>query len=56
MLLFLLNNAGSLVVGFLLLLIVVLIVSKLIRDRKHGKSSCGCGCENCASAGMCHKK
>jgi hypothetical protein len=26
----------------------------MIRDKKAGKSSCGCGCANCAMAGKCH--
>lgn len=56
MLQFLENNAGTIVVGIILLLVVAIVIRKLYRDKKQGKSSCGCGCENCASAGMCHKK
>jgi hypothetical protein len=36
-------------------LIVALIIFSLIRDKKKGNSSCGCGCAHCAMAGACHK-
>ena len=50
------QNWGTILVSAVLLAVVVLIITKLCRDRKKGKSSCGCGCENCPSAGMCQKK
>ncbi len=53
---FLLNNWGSILIGLLVAAAVVLIIFKLRRDKKNHKSSCGCGCANCPSAGMCHKK
>ena len=56
MLEFFVQNWGTILVSAILLAVVILIVVKLYRDRKKGKSSCGCGCENCPSAGMCHKK
>ncbi len=28
----------------------------LVRDKKQGKSSCGCGCASCPMGGMCHAK
>ena len=34
--------------------IVTLAIISMIRDKKAGKSSCGCGCANCAMAGKCH--
>ena len=27
-----------------------------IKDKKAGKSSCGCNCANCAMAGKCHSQ
>ena len=48
-------NLGTIVVGLVLLIIVGLIVFKLVRDKKKGKSNCGCGCSNCAMKGSCHK-
>lgn len=47
-------NAGTLVLCILLLAVVALIVRSLLRQRKQGKSSCGCGCAHCAMHGSCH--
>lgn len=53
---FVCQNWGTIVIGTVLFAMVALIAGKLVRDRKKGKSSCGCGCSDCPSAGMCHKK
>ena len=37
------------------ILIVAAAAASLWVDRKHGKSSCGCSCENCASCVACHR-
>ncbi len=55
MLAFLQNNIGTVLVGIILAAVIAVIVIKMLKDRKKGKSSCGCGCENCPSANMCHK-
>ena len=39
-----------------LVIIVGLIIFSLIRDRRKGKSTCGCNCAHCAMAGACHKQ
>lgn len=41
---------GDLLVGGVVLLIVVLALRSLKKDKKNGKA-CGCGCENCKG---CH--
>ncbi|MFZ2540032.1 MAG: FeoB-associated Cys-rich membrane protein [Oscillospiraceae bacterium] len=48
MYLFILNKQG------VILGIVTLIIIKIRRDEKKGKS-CGSGCSNCPSSSMCHK-
>lgn len=48
------NNLGTLIVCLALTVIVAVITAHIIRDRKQGKSSCGCGCSNCAMACSCH--
>ncbi len=48
-------NAGTLVILLVLAAVVTLIVRKMLRDRKQGRTSCGCGCEHCAMSGRCHK-
>lgn len=43
---------GTFIVGMILLIIVAAVVAKMIKDKKNGKGSCGCGCENCSH--KCH--
>ncbi len=49
-------NAASIIVSIILAVLVIAIIVKLIRDKRNGKSSCGCGCTNCAMQGTCHGK
>lgn len=56
MLNFLAENWGTLLIGAIVLAIVLLILFSMQRNRKKGTNSCGGGCENCPSCGMCHKK
>jgi hypothetical protein len=50
------NNAGTIVIGLLVVAVVAGLLWKQIRDKKQGKSSCGCGCEGCALRDKCHPK
>lgn len=50
------ENIGTILLCLALILLVCAIVWKLVRDRKKGKTACGCGCQNCAMSGECHKK
>lgn len=52
---FIKNYGGTIAVAIIIALIVSFIIRKLIRDRKNGKSGCGCGCENCAMGDVCKK-
>ena len=54
MLQFLANNGGTILVSVLLAVIVVAVARYMIRQKKQGNSSCGCGCEHCSS--HCHTK
>ena len=47
-------NIGTLIICIILLTIVALIVRSLLRQKKQGKSSCGCGCAHCVMHGSCH--
>ena len=55
MLAFLAENWGSITVLLIVVGAMVFAVAKMYSDKKKGKSSCGCGCKGCPSAGMCHK-
>ena len=52
----LLENLGTIIVALILIVIVTLIIVKMIKDKKQGRSSGGCGCSNCAMSGTCHRK
>lgn len=51
---YLMQNLGTIVISAVLLAIVVLIVLRLMKNKKAGKSSCGCNCAHCAMHGTCH--
>ena len=50
------ENIGSIAVLLALALIIGLVAFKVIRDKKRGKSSCGCGCGSCPMSKECHSK
>ena len=50
------ENAGTIVGSLLLIALVAWIVIRMRKDRKQGKSSCGCNCGCCPMAGSCHKQ
>ena len=54
MLEFLAANIGTILIGLLVAGIITLIILSMVLDKKKGKSSCGCGCANCAMKGSCH--
>ncbi|MGN1190461.1 MAG: FeoB-associated Cys-rich membrane protein [Candidatus Ornithospirochaeta sp.] len=49
-------NIGAIIVCAILILIVAGVIISMIRDKKKGKSSCGCGCSGCPMSGSCHSK
>ena len=44
-------NLSTIIITAVLVLVVGLVIRKLIKDKKRGKSSCGCGC---AKIGRAH--
>lgn len=56
MLVWLAENIGTILILAALIAIVAAIIVNMRRDKKRGKSSCGCGCANCAMNGSCHAK
>ena len=55
MLAFIGDNLATVLVCLVLAAIVAAIIVKLVRDKRKGKSNCGCNCAHCAMAGSCHK-
>lgn len=54
MLAWLSNNIATVIISLVLAVIVALIIFSLVKNKKKGKSSCGCNCAHCAMAGSCH--
>ncbi len=50
------ENLGTIIISLILLAVVAAIIISMIRDRKKGKSSCGCDCAHCGGCCTCHKK
>ena len=49
-------NIATILICLGLCAVVGLIVFSLVRDKRRGKSSCGCKCSGCAMQGKCHPK
>ena len=56
MLEFLSAQWGTVLAALVLLGLVCAVIVTMIRNRKKGKSACGCGCVHCAMDGACHSK
>lgn len=50
------RNLSTIIICLVLAAVVVLIIVSLVKDKRKGKSSCGCKCAHCPMAGSCHKK
>ncbi|MBP1737326.1 MAG: hypothetical protein H6Q60_1207 [Oscillospiraceae bacterium] len=48
--------AATIIISGLLLVMVSGIIVSMVRNKKKGKSACGCGgCDCCPSDDICHK-
>ncbi len=56
MLMWLYNNISTIIISTMLLAVIAAVIISMVRNKQKGKSSCGCGCENCALSGSCHSK
>ena len=56
MLTWIVDHIATIIICIVLVLIVTAIIVSLIRNKKKGRSSCGCNCAHCAMSGSCHKK
>jgi len=46
-------NLANIIIIAILVVVVTLVIRGMIRDRKAGKSSCGCNCASCGACGSC---
>ena len=56
MLTWLTQNIATILICVVLIAVCALIVARMIKNKKQGKSSCGCGCADCAMKNSCHPK
>lgn len=47
-------NMGTILICLVLVAVVALVIRSLVRQKRQGKSSCGCNCAHCAMHGACH--
>lgn len=50
------ENIGTIFIGAILAAAVAAVIVHMVRNKKKGRSSCGCGCSGCAMNGSCHPK
>ena len=50
------ENLGTIIISLILIAVVAAIIISTVRDKKKGKSSCGCDCAHCGGCGSCHKQ
>lgn len=50
------QNLSTIIISLIMVAVVAAIIISTVRNRKNGKSSCGCGCSNCPMSGSCHSK
>lgn len=48
------QNLGTICICAIVLLLIGVALFSLLKDRRNGKSSCGCGCSGCSMRGVCH--
>ena len=48
------ENIATIIICAVLIAVVAAIVISMIKNKKKGKSSCGCGCTDCPMSGSCH--
>lgn len=47
-------NVPSIIAALLVGAVCIAIIARAVYNKRHHKSSCGCGCENCAGKSSCH--
>lgn len=50
------ENIGTIIICTVLVAAVAAIIISMVRNKKKGKTSCGCGCSKCPMSGSCHSE
>lgn len=56
MLAWLKDNIATIIICAALIAVIAAIIVSMVRNKKKGKSACGCGCADCPMGGSCHPK
>lgn len=56
MITWLIENTATIIICAALIAVVAAIIIGMIKNKKNGKSSCGCGCSSCPMSSSCHTK
>ncbi len=51
---FIVNNISTIIILAVVISVILLAIRQIKKDKKEGKSPCGCKCSGCASASICH--
>ena len=49
------ENLGTILISIALIVLIVLIIRSMIRDKKMGKSTCGGSCVSCKMCAACRQ-
>lgn len=49
------QNLATIIICMIIIAVVIAIIVKRVKDKKQGKSSCGCGCSGCPMSSACGK-
>ncbi|MGN1445555.1 MAG: FeoB-associated Cys-rich membrane protein [Eubacteriales bacterium] len=50
-----LGNIATIIICAVLIAVVAAIIVGMVKNKKKGRSSCGCGCSDCPMSGSCHQ-
>ena len=50
------GNLSTIIISLVLICLVTAIIVGMVKNKKNGKSSCGCSCSGCPMSGSCHQK
>ena len=48
------DNIATIIICAVLIAVVAAIIIHMVKNKKKGKSSCGCGCADCPMSSPCH--
>lgn len=49
------GNLATVIITLIITAVVTAIIISMVRNKKKGKFSCGCGCTNCPMSSACHR-